>query len=107
VSGHLARMQLRMRELQSRTPAVAQRPSPAALPVDNAPPPVPLLLRPSDAAKLCGISEATLRKWPVPRFKYGNVQGYRPEDLRRFISERMLNCSSNHQEREPDGQSEH
>jgi hypothetical protein len=46
----------------------------------------PIVLRPRDAARACGVDVQTLASWPVPRFKFGNVAGYRPADLVRFVA---------------------
>ncbi len=59
---------------------------------DEAPevaPPPPVIYRPKQAAALCGISVDTLAKWPIRMFTFGNVTGYRRQDLEEFVAQHL------------------
>lgn len=85
----------RMRALDRgghRQPApVMLMPSPPSL---SSPTADRILLRPHEAAALVGVHEKTLAKWPVPRFVFNGVVGYRPMDLEKFVAEHVAGQSS-------------
>lgn len=84
---HLEVLAARMRALPASSSRTAGRGAAARRPADAAPPPpaARLLLRPAEAAELLGVSARTLRRWPIPRFSFGGVVGYRREDLEAFL----------------------
>jgi hypothetical protein len=83
----LAILAARMRALPASASTTTARRAPARHPTERAAPPptARLLLRPAEAAELLGVSARTLRRWPIPRFTFGGVVGYRREDLEAFL----------------------
>ena len=86
---HLAGLAQRMAQLSGGSTAPPPLPAPDT-PREKPAVMPPILLRPKQAARLCGVSLKTLRKWRVPYFEHENVRGYRPADLEKFVANHMV-----------------